>query len=572
MSLLSSRARRLAVPAGGVAAVLSALAFAPAGALANTTDTYNCTDSGIQTSTAPAGAVSATATLNGAAGGGGFYSSSDNGGNGASLQISLPVTPGEQFDVIAGCDSGDGGGSAGGADDASPGGVSGAGGAGGGASYIMPHGDSFAQSYAVAGGGGGGGDAGYSASSPGFAAPGGAGGNADTNGAEGQMGYIGNEGAGGLSGENGGTGGLGGGGEDYDGNSGADGTVGNASGPGAGGAGGSQIAEEGGGGGGGGGGGWVGGGGGGAGGSASDNGGGGGGGGGGESHIASGVTVLSAPQATSTGGGSVTIAYVTSGTVDANPGYENFGSEPVGQPATETVTVTATGAPDNGPVTFSASSITGTDSSQFTIANDDCNGQTLSYGQQCTVTVQFDPTTDGQLQADLQVPSNAVNPVTVPLSGAGGSAQGGGQGPTGPQGPAGTQGPAGPQGAAGPQGPQGATGPQGPASKLPVPDISHLSVSDGTLVRISDRLAHLSVRFTLVKAGTVTVTLQRLVHGRWQIFGLERINAQKGSDAIKLGDRFARHPLAPGRYWLTLQAEVGRTWSAPVSRALSMNA
>lgn len=411
-------ARRLAPLPAGVAALLSALALSPASALATTTDTYLCTNGGVQTSTAPAGAVSAEVTLEGAAGGSGSYAPTSNGGNGAVLTITLPVTSGEQFDVVAGCRDGDGGGSAGGSDLASPSGVAGAGGDGGGASYITPHSGAFVQSYAVAGGGGGGGDTGVTETGT-LQSSGGTGGDADVDGGTGAVGTWGGGGSGGFSGEDGGQAGAGGTSEDYNGDPGTNGTTG-ASGPGAGGNGGSQ-ANSGGGGGGGGGGGWVGGGGGGAGGAAFNTGGGGGGGGGGESYTAPDVDVLIPPRAVNSDDfGFVTISYTTQaapGTVDANPGYENFGSLTVGQNASRTVTVTADN-PSN-PVTFTASSIDGADSSQFAVTNDACDGQTLSYGQQCTITVQFAPGTDGQQQADLEVASNAANPVTVPLSGTG---------------------------------------------------------------------------------------------------------------------------------------------------------
>lgn len=223
-------ARRLAPLPAGVAALLSALALSPASALATTTDTYECTNGGVQTSTAPAGAVSAMVTLDGAAGGSGSYAPTSNGGDGASLTITLPVTSGEQFDVVAGCGGGDGGGSAGGSDVASPSGsVAGAGGDGGGASYITPHNGAFVQSYAVAGGGGGGGDTGVTEVGT-LQSSGGTGGNADVDGGAGGVGTWGGGGSGGFSGEDGGQAGAGGTSEDYNGNPGINGTTG-ASGP-----------------------------------------------------------------------------------------------------------------------------------------------------------------------------------------------------------------------------------------------------------------------------------------------------------------------------------------------------
>lgn len=127
--------------ARGIVAGLASLtlvgALAPASASASTSDTYVCTN-GPQSSTAPSGAVSARVTLNGAAGK--ASASGASGGTGEGLAITMPVTPGQQFDVYVGCQNGYGGGGPGGPEFAYDGFQPVAGGSGGGASYLVPAG------------------------------------------------------------------------------------------------------------------------------------------------------------------------------------------------------------------------------------------------------------------------------------------------------------------------------------------------------------------------------------------------------------------------------------------------
>ena len=66
-------------------------------------------------------------------------------------------------------------------------------------------------------------------------------------------------------------------------------------------------------------------------------------------------------------------------------------------------------------------SITGTDTSEFCIENDNCSEQTIAPSDTCTVDVVFSPTSAGSKSANLSIPSNDPDTptLTVPLSGTG---------------------------------------------------------------------------------------------------------------------------------------------------------
>ena len=64
--------------------------------------------------------------------------------------------------------------------------------------------------------------------------------------------------------------------------------------------------------------------------------------------------------------------------------------------------------------------ITGTETSEFTIENDTCSGQTLTTLKTCTFDVVFSPSSAGKKTASLEISSNDVfSPKIVPLSGTG---------------------------------------------------------------------------------------------------------------------------------------------------------
>jgi hypothetical protein len=78
--------------------------------------------------------------------------------------------------------------------------------------------------------------------------------------------------------------------------------------------------------------------------------------------------------------------------------------------------------------------------------------------------------------------------------------------------------------------------------------------------------------FQLNRTATVTLKLQRLVHGHWQTIGTERIKIDKGQHSVLLGDTFAHHALTAGRYLLTVQANAAGMHSAPVTSMLTVHA
>ena len=175
----------------------SALALSSSPALA--ASSYGCTGS-TQNATVPNGAVSASIKLQGASGAGNKFGV--NGGVGASVDVTMPVTPGQTLTFDVGCQDGyGGGGTAGDPYEA---------GNGGGATTVTYG----VVLYGVAGGGGGaGGQSGNPADPRGVYGGGGAGGNADANGSPGTSGtrdpgaYAG---LGGHAGDFGAQGGLGG--------------------------------------------------------------------------------------------------------------------------------------------------------------------------------------------------------------------------------------------------------------------------------------------------------------------------------------------------------------------------
>jgi hypothetical protein len=370
MRSLTHRPRKRLLPTAGLGALLVlALGASPAAA----SDTYNCTG-GSQSATVPAGAVSASVILKGAAGNGGFGNGGFGAGRGASINFTMPVSAGQNLGVNVGCQSGYGGGGSSG----------GRGGPGGGASTIRLNGV-----LAVEAGGGGGGGGQTSPDSPG-----GGGGDADSDGGNGGAGAGVNQGTsasagqGGARGNAGGRGGIGGQSPIGNGDNGGAGTFFGLGGAGGAARNGGDVSLTGGGGGGG----YFGGGGGG--GSSSDvNEGGGGGGGGGSSYVnvAGGVNETSA-SAIVTSNGSATVTYNYPAAVRATPDTVEFGkvlSTP-GHSSTRTVTLTDVGAGDDGPVTLGAVLI-GAGGSSFAVTGDSCSGQTLTAGRSCSVQVAYTP-------------------------------------------------------------------------------------------------------------------------------------------------------------------------------------
>jgi hypothetical protein len=372
----------------------------------------------------PVGVASIHVVADGAAG-----TSNANGfspGAGAQVSANLAVTPLTTLYVEVGIGGGAGGavvgGNGGGESDVRTCSVSGAG--------CPALGTPQDPRLIVAGGGGG-------AGAFGGGGPGGTGGvgsatscNAGGNGGNGVGGEIGDFGSGGGCS----AGGAGGAGSSSGGTSGSVGTAGSG---GAGGGNGNGSVF----GGGGGGGGYYGGGGGGSSGTGAGNS---AGGGGGSSYGPS-----DSVFATASGAASVAISYAvpTAQTTSSNLTFTTQPQSTV-SPA-QTVTVTNHGG---APLVVTGVTFAGTDPQDYLITTNGCLGP-VAVDASCPIGVSFAPQEQGASTSSLQIASNdPSSPLTVPLSGTGGSL---------PQGPAGTVAAAGPTGATGPKGVTGATGPRG---------------------------------------------------------------------------------------------------------------
>jgi hypothetical protein len=66
-----------------------------------------------------------------------------------------------------------------------------------------------------------------------------------------------------------------------------------------------------------------------------------------------------------------------------------------------------------------STALTGADTNQFNKAADNCNGNTLAPGANCTVVVLFEPTSSGPKTASLDLSATPGGSVSIPLSGTG---------------------------------------------------------------------------------------------------------------------------------------------------------
>ena len=120
------------------------------------------------------------------------------------------------------------------------------------------------------------------------------------------------------------------------------------------------------------------------------------------------------------GNGSATITYTIGAVANVSPGAQAFGAVTTGQnSATQTFTMTNS-SPDTT-MTLGTATVTGAGASAFPISSDSCSGQSLAAaGGNCTVTVQFTPSSAGDQAATLSLPSDAANgTVTASLTGTG---------------------------------------------------------------------------------------------------------------------------------------------------------
>jgi streptogramin lyase len=225
----------------------------------------------------------------------------------------------------------------------------------------------------------------------------------------------------------------------------------------------------------------------------------------------------------------------------------DFGTQALftlGPPQPLTVTNTGHGYLDVGTVR-----VTGANRDDFLVSSDDCSQQALPIDAACTVRVRFGPSASGARSAALSVPSDdPASPLSVPLSGTGGSLP---QGPTGPAGPSGAAGatgatgPSGPTGATGPSGPTGATGPSGPRGQ-PGRDSK-------VTCTVNKRHARVKVVCTVKLASQSSAKLRwRLYHhGRPYHHGMTR--ARHRAATIPFAD------LPRGRYHLRIAGRQGTT-------------
>lgn len=101
--------------------------------------------------------------------------------------------------------------------------------------------------------------------------------------------------------------------------------------------------------------------------------------------------------------------------LSVSPTPYNFGATSVGTPtAAHTFTVTNTGGAVSGMLTMT---LTGLDSTQFTIANDMCTGHTLAAAATCTIDVTYAPTSAGDHAGSLSATGSPGGTASASLVG-----------------------------------------------------------------------------------------------------------------------------------------------------------
>ncbi len=94
-----------------------------------------------------------------------------------------------------------------------------------------------------------------------------------------------------------------------------------------------------------------------------------------------------------------------------------FESRPLGSPSKLTATLTNQ---DVRPVTIATVSVSGSEPADFNIAGGNCAGRTLAPGETCEAQADFDPTTTGLHEAQLQTTiQGASQKIQIPLDGTG---------------------------------------------------------------------------------------------------------------------------------------------------------
>lgn len=181
-------------------------------------------------------------------------------------------------------------------------------------------------------------------------------------------------------------------------------------------------------------------------------------------------TLLSGVTALAQGEGAHDSLAIVPAVATVGPTSLDFGPQAQGTiGAAHTVTVTA----GSEPLEISRVRSSGADAPDFVVSSDECTGETLQPGGECTLTVRFAPDGIGMRSAKLTVHTNAGSNPEVAMSGEGSTSPAGGKGEAGERGEPGNEGPRGLQGepgnegaegtpgVAGAQGQQGQTGAQG---------------------------------------------------------------------------------------------------------------
>jgi virginiamycin B lyase len=203
--------------------------------------------------------------------------------------------------------------------------------------------------------------------------------------------------------------------------------------------------------------------------------------------------------------------------------------------APQTLSITNTGQND---LTIGGLSFSGADASDFLIGSNTCLAA-VAPGESCQVTVSFAPQAQGARSASLQIVTNDVpnSPLTVTLSGTGGSL------------------PAGATGPAGPAGPTGATGPRGPAGKVELVTCKTVTKKvrghRRKLQKCTARLVSKTVKFT---AAAASAKLSRASH---VVASGVSVAAGGGVTELLLADE---KPLRRGGYTLSVRSLRGGRW------------
>jgi Abnormal spindle-like microcephaly-assoc'd, ASPM-SPD-2-Hydin len=97
-----------------------------------------------------------------------------------------------------------------------------------------------------------------------------------------------------------------------------------------------------------------------------------------------------------------------------------FGNQPVGSPTTETFTINNT---DTDPHDIDANGvqISGPDQGDFSVTQDNCGGQTVAPGDNCTIDIRFDPSSLGGENAEVDLSYDGGTPASdlIDLTGTG---------------------------------------------------------------------------------------------------------------------------------------------------------